>query len=218
MLRPRAGSGVASRPPMAGPVTHYNARRFAELGDLVLAVTRILDPVAMTPERLELRAFLAGAPGRAELMAAGPDQLLASEGGMAWVGIDLQCQRTSFPWDAPAERVARLERLHLQGAGPADRAVHAVNGLADWLAATWEHELTFGTWYAVRGDARCLERRDALVQSDDPARSLRTGDFGAWAATWLAGREYAVTTEPPGDFLKVLNGPLLARIESGQLG
>ena len=56
-----AGSGVATSAPIAGPVTHYHARRFEELGDLVLAVTRVLDPVSITPdppERRALRAFV----------------------------------------------------------------------------------------------------------------------------------------------------------------
>lgn len=213
-----AASGVASGAARTTPLTHYHAARIDGLGDLVLAVTRTLDPTTMTPERIELRAFRADAPGRGALAVAPPDTLLAADGGLAWVDLDLHGDRDSFPWDAPGERIARLTSMHLAGDTPADRAVHAVNGLADWLRTTWEMELAFATWFAVRGDARAFTPGEDLTDSRDPEQVVRDDDFGTWAAIWLANNEYAVTSEPPGSFLKVLNAPLLARIESGASG
>lgn len=212
------GAGIASTPAASGPVTHYHATRLDDVGDVVLAVTRILDRATCTPSRIQLRALRADATERAEILTGEGPSMLDVDGALAWVDVDLQGDHVDVPWIAPSERVARVDALHLAGASPAERAGHVVTGLADWLLTVVETELLFATWFAVRGDARALSPARSGRADEDPAGALRRGDFGTWAADWLARREYAVAHELPGTFAKVVNAPLLARVESGDVG
>ena len=203
--------GVASRPPRGGPATHYQAARLPELGDVVVAVTRVLDPVSMAPERHQFRALLASAPDRARLLQLDGEELLAADGALGWVEVDLRGGQLSEPWPAPERRVARVTGLLVAGPTPAGRAVHASNGLADWLLTLVEAELAFATWLALEGDGTALERTPDGSMS--PERTWRTGDFSTWGADWLEGRGYAVDRTQPGSFRRALNAPLLHRLQ-----
>lgn len=184
------GGGLASSPLPAGAdthATHYHAARMDELGDVVLAVTRTLDPTTAAILRLELRAFAASAPGRGALAAAGLRQMLAAPGAIAYASIEM-----ASPGDAADERrVVQLQHCVVTDAAP---TVAAAERVAHWLRRTWETELAVGSWPALRGSIAAF-----AIDGGAPAD---------WARTWLAASEHRVESAPGGSsdddrFLKV---------------
>lgn len=185
-VRTGTGGGLASSPPTpSGATTHYHAARLPQLGDVVLAVARIFDPRTAAALRIELRAFAASAQGRGALATMGASHFVDAPGSLAFASIEL-----SAPGDAADERrPATLRRCIVTDAAP---TVAAARGVADWLRATWETELAFGSWPAIIGtlDAFAVE---GGVPSD-------------WAHAWLAAAEHRIDeTSTPHSFLKVLS-------------
>lgn len=179
------GGGLASGAPV--PVTgstHFHAARLPDLGDVVLAVTRIFDPETVAARRLELRAFAASAPGRGSLASMPADALLEAPGAIAYAALELAAAGDS----ADERRAATLERCAVTDAAPTDAAAR---GVADWLRTTWETELAFGSWPAVRGSLAAF----ALGAGGSPA---------SWASAWLEATEHHVGDEIDPQFVKVL--------------
>lgn len=183
------GGGLASTHGAVGPATHFHAARLPELGDSVLAVTRTFDAATGAPLALELRAFAAAAPGRGALATASASELLDAPGAIAFAAIEL-----AAPGDASDERrPATLTQLTVSDAAPTDAAARVV---AEWLRATWEAELAFGSWPALRGSITAISAGTA---------------GGDWARSWLIDGEHRVSDE--GDFLKVLSEAWLEPLE-----
>ncbi|MCW2960104.1 MAG: hypothetical protein JWM25_1409 [Thermoleophilia bacterium] len=186
------GGGLASTSGAMAPATHFHAARLPELGDSVLAVTRTFDAETGAPLALELRSFAAAAPGRGVLATATARELLDAPGAIAFAAIEL-----AAPGDAADERrPATLTQLTLSDAAPTDSAARVV---ADWLRATWEAELAFGSWPALRGSVTAISAGTASAD---------------WARTWLTDGEHRVSGD--GDFLKVLSEAWLEPLEETQ--
>jgi hypothetical protein len=179
------GGGLASSSPAAGGVSrHYHAARLPELGDIVLAVARVFDEETGAALRIELRAFAASAPGRGALAELDERDLLEAPGAIAFASIQL-----SQPGLGADERdLATLERCIVTEAAP---TAAAARGVADWLRGTWETELAFGSWPAIRGSFDAF-----AVDGGEPAD---------WAHDWLVESEHRVTDGDPSTFLKVLS-------------
>jgi len=179
------GGGLASSGPTApGTTTNYHAARLPELGDVVLAVTRVFDRTTIAPLRIELRAFTAAAPGRGALATMHADHLLNAPGAIAYARVDLL--EAGDPADE--RRPARLQRCFVTDAAP---TAACARGVAEWLRATWETELAFGSWPALRGNL------DAFATPDG-------GAVADWARVWLKDAEHQVADSEEGAFLKVL--------------
>ncbi|MCW2926698.1 MAG: hypothetical protein JWM86_666 [Thermoleophilia bacterium] len=189
-VRQGHGGGLATGPLVAGgSTTQFHAGRFADLGDAVLAVTRIFDVDTAAALGIELRAFAATAPGRGALVQLPGDAFVDAPGAIALASL-----RLASSGDAADERrAATLLRCVVTDAAPTASAARAV---ADWLRVTWEIELAFGSWPAVRGSLEAFN-----VSGGDPA---------AWARPWLEASDHLV--EGAGDdarFLKVLSAAWL---------
>jgi len=184
-VRTGAGGGLTSSAPVAGGVaTHYHAARLPELGDTVLAVARVFDPQTSAALRLELRAFTASAPGR-----GGPAPRGAAARRRAPRAGPHAMIQLSEPGLAADERdVATLERCIVTDAAP---TAAAARGIADWLRATWETELAFGSWPAIIGTLEAF-----AIDGGEPAD---------WAREWLEQSEHRVADGEPETFLKVLS-------------
>ena len=183
------GGGLASRPPVSGATTHYHAARLPELGDVVLAVARRFDESTGASVGIELRAFAASAPARGALAAMAADEFLRSPGAIAFASL-----RLADHGDAADERrPATLSRCTVSDAAP---TAEAARGIADWLRSTWETELAFGSWPAVRGTV------DAFGDGQG-------GSSADWAPQWLRDSEHHVGDERPARFLKVLDAAWL---------
>lgn len=188
-VRSGAGGGLASGPLVSGGVTtHFHAARLPELGDTVLAVTRVFDASTNAALRIELRAFAAAAPGRGTLAGLDARSFADAPGALAFASVELATSGDA----ADERRPATLTRCVVTDAAP---TATAARGVADWLRSTWEVELAFGSWPAVRG------RLDAF--------SLDGTDPAVWAAEWLEASEHLIE---PGEhehdgprFLKVLS-------------
>jgi hypothetical protein len=169
--------------------THYHAAKLPELGDVVLAVARRFDQATGAAVGIELRAFAASAPGRGTLATLAPDEFLRAPGAIAFASL-----RLADHGDAADERrPATLARCTVSDAAP---TAEAARGIADWLRSTWETELAFGSWPAVRGTV------DAFGDGQGGA----TAD---WAEQWLRDAEHHVGSEHPARFLKVLDAAWL---------
>jgi hypothetical protein len=183
------GGGLASTPPVSsGRATHFHAARLPELGDVVLAVTRTFDPSTGAALRLELRAFAAAAPGRGTLAELPTDTLLDAPGALAVAVVEL-----SDAGDAADER--RAARLHMCLVGDAAPTAASARGVADWLRTTWETELAFASWPAVRGTLDAFARDGGAVAD--------------WARDWLVQSEHAVEDGERASFIKVLSSAWL---------
>lgn len=190
-VRTGRGGGLV-HPVATEPATHYHAARLPDIGDVVLAITRTFDPRTSAARRIELRAFTAAAPDRGRLAAVSVEELLASDGALAAVELDLARAGDV----ADERRPAELARCAFAAAA-GDRATGA--GLAEWMRRAWETELAFGSWPAIRG------RLEHVVIAERPhgrGGSVTTRP-AAWAADWLEATDHLV--EGVG-FLKVL-GP-----------
>lgn len=184
-----AGGGLASRPPVVGVVTHYHAAQLPELGDVVLAVARGFDRDTGAATSIELRAFAAGATGRGSLAQLTADEFTRAPGAIAFAQL-----RLANTGDAADERrTAELLRCTVSDAAP---TAEAARGIADWLRSTWETELAFGSWPAVRGTLDAFSERAGGVPAD-------------WADAWLRASEHLVGDEQPATFLKVLDAAWL---------
>lgn len=196
-VRHGRGGGLSSLAPgMRGASTHFRAARPAGFGDVVLAVTRVFDERTSAPTRMELRAFSASAPRRTELASLDPHELYQSPGAIAFAALEL-----SATGDAPDERrPATLIRCVVTDAAPTPQAARRV---AEWLRATWETELCFGSWPAVRGSIAAFSAPGG-------------GEVADWARTWLEESEHRVW-EAEGDtrFLKVLSDTWIQRPKPG---
>lgn len=184
-----AGGGLVSHPPVAGTVTHYHAAQLPELGDVVLAVARGFDGSTGAATSIELRAFAASAAGRGSLAQLPADEFARAPGAIAFAELSL-----ANAGDAADERrPAELVRCTVSDAAP---TAEAARGVADWLRSTWETELAFGSWPAVRGTL------DAFADSQ--------GGFASdWASEWLRASEHRVGDEQTPTFLKVLDAAWL---------
>ncbi len=180
------GGGLASAATAPrGAAMHYHAARLLELGDVVLAVARVFDAGTGAALRVELRAFTAGAPGRGTLATMRGADLLAAPGAIAYAEIEL-CA-AGDPADERGE--ATLRRCVVTDAAP---TAAAARGIADWLRATWEIELVFGSWPAIGG----------TLEAFTPPGGGAVAD---WAREWLVDGEHAVDDSDPATFLKVLS-------------
>ncbi|MCW2956182.1 MAG: hypothetical protein JWO69_1051 [Thermoleophilia bacterium] len=184
-VRTGPGGGLASTIPGGARTTHFHAANLTEFGDSVLAVTRVLDEQTGAPLALELRAFAASAPGRGALAGMQADELLAAPGAIAYAELELAEHGDA----ADERRPVTLTTCALSDAAPTEDAARQV---ADWLRTTWETELAFGSWPAVRGEV-------ATVASG--------GRSAEWAKPWLADSEHHVGDD--GRFLKVLSAAWL---------
>lgn len=172
----------------SGAAMHYHAARLPDLGDVVLAVARVFDAATGASLRIELRAFAASAPGRGALAVMRGDELLDTPGAIAYAELEL-----AAPGDeADERRTATLRRCVVTDAAP---TVAAARGIADWLRSTWEIELAFGSWPAVRGTL------DAFATAG--------GEPADWARGWLVDGEHVVDDAHPAGFLKVLSAAWL---------
>lgn len=180
-----AGGGLASTPPTGGgSATHFHAANLPELGDVVLAVTRVFDTSTGAALAIELRAFAASAPGRGSLAQMPLDALVEAPGAIAVAGLTL-----SEPGDeADERRPAVLGRCVVTDAAP---TVAAARGVAEWLRTTWETELAFASWPAVRGTTEAF--------------SIGGGAVADWARDWLTDSEHWIGEGDPAPFLKVLS-------------
>ena len=170
-VHPGRGGGLATASPVVGggTATHFHAARLPELGDTVLAVSRVFDPESAATLRIELRAFSAAAPGRGSLAQMDEAELLAAPGAIAYASLQL-----ATPGDAADERrAATLQRCIVTDAAP---TVAAARGVADWLRTTWETELAFGSWPAVTGTLSAFARDGGAVAD--------------WAHDWLLESEH----------------------------
>ncbi len=184
-VRTGPGGGLASGAPVpSGAAMHYHAARLPDLGDVVLAVARVFDADTGAALRIELRAFTAAAPGRGALATMAGDELVDAPGAIAYAELELSAQGD----EADERRAATLTRCVVTDAAP---TAAAARGIADWLRTTWETELAFGSWPAVRGTL------DAF--------STNGGASADWAREWLVDGEHHVDDADPAAFLKVLS-------------
>jgi hypothetical protein len=189
-VRPGRGGGLASAGSLvAHDATHYHAARLPELGDTVLAVRRVFDPTTAAALRLELRAFAAAAPGRGTLAAMSEQELLRASGAIAFACVELASASDA----ADERRTACLLRCVVTDAAP---TAAAARGVVEWLRATWETELAFGSWPAVGGTL------DAFA--------IDAGAPADWAREWLLDTEHHVGDGDDARFLKVLSAAWLA--------
>jgi hypothetical protein len=179
------GGGLASGAPVpSGAAVHYHAARLPDIGDVVLAVARVFDADTGAALRIELRAFTAAAPGRGALAQMPGDELVEAPGAIAFAELELSASGDS----ADERRAATLTRCVVTDAAP---TAAAARGIADWLRTTWETELAFGSWPAVRGTLEAF-----AAAGDEPAD---------WARKWLVDGEHHVDDADPATFLKVLS-------------
>lgn len=179
------GGGLASGAPVpSGAAMHYHAARLPDLGDVVLAVARVFDADTGAALRIELRAFTAAAPGRGALATMVGEELIEAPGAIAYAELELSAQGDA----ADERRAATLTRCVVTDAAP---TAGAARGIADWLRTTWETELAFGSWPAVRGTL------DAF--------STNGGAAADWAREWLVEGEHHVDDGDSAAFLKVLS-------------
>jgi len=188
--------------PRPSPLLHFHAARLPAAGDLVMAVSRHIDPTGLFPTRLEIRAFSAAAAGRGELPGLSGSELLAHDGGLAYVELKLGRVHSA---DAD-ERMAQLRSFQLRGADSAERGTHVQDGLADWLCSVLEAELLYAGGLGLRGT------RAAFLVDQPGESSSFVGDFDAWAKGWLQHRKYTIL-EDGKSFAKIVNGPLLQQLE-----
>ena len=190
-VRPGTGGGLSSSSPVAaGATTHFHAARLPDLGDAVLAVSRVFDVDTTAALRIDLRAFAASAPGRGALAEMPERELLNAPGAIAFATVEL-----SAAGDAADERrTATLTRCVVTDAAP---TAAAARGVADWLRTTWETELAFGSWPAIRGTVSAFGVAD--------------GAPADWAREWLRASEHHVAdgAEDSAAFLKVLSAAWL---------
>ncbi len=183
-------------------MSHFRATRLP-VGDVVMSVTHVLNPVHRTPSCLQLRIFRASADSRLRLHGAVGEDVIRAEGGLAWVMVDLACDTDGFPWHMPAARVARITEFLLAGEDADERRDLATVGVGDWILGAIEHELVFAGWYAISGDARAFAMPD-----DEPGRLWPVwrdaSDYGRWTRAWLGSCGYATSADEPGEFTKVL--------------
>ncbi|MEO6867207.1 MAG: hypothetical protein ABI200_04225, partial [Gaiellales bacterium] len=179
------GGGLASASTLVSATsTHYHAARLPELGDTVLAVARHFDTTTAAALAIELRAFAAAAPGRGALAEMDEQTMLDSPGAIAYAKLEL----SELGFAADERRPARLLRCVVSDAAP---TAAAARGVADWLRLTWETELAFGSWPALRGSLEAF--------------AINGGAPADWAVDWLVQSEHHVTDADPGTFLKVLS-------------
>lgn len=169
------GGGLADIEHVVAASTHFNAARLDELGDVVLAITRVLDEQRAALARIELRAFAATAPGRGSLASLPADELLQSPGAVAYAELCVADEAA----DVDERDAAQLVRFQVADGVPAPDVARTV---ADLLANAWEAELRFGSWPAVRGD-------------------LAAFAGAGWAIEWLREQSFQVGSD---GFLKVL--------------
>lgn len=188
-VRTGAGGGLATSSLLVSDsVTHFHAARLPELGDTVLAVERRFDTDTAAALAIELRAFAAAAPGRGVLAAMDEAALLAAPGAIAYARVEL----SDLGFAADERRPARLARCVVSDAAP---TVAAAIGVADWLRRTWETELAFASWPALRGTLEAF-----AVDGGAPAD---------WARAWLEQTEHRVEDGEDAAFLKVLSSAWL---------
>lgn len=169
--------------------SHFHASRLPEFGDVVLSVTRVFDDETAAALGIELRAFSATAPGRGALAELPLDKLIDAPGVIAVAELVLAAEGD----EADERRAARLTRCVVSDAAP---TVAAARGVADWLRATWETELAFGSWPAVSGTLEAFAHAG--------------GEPADWAAEWLRDGEHRLDTDArPASFLKVLSAAWL---------
>jgi hypothetical protein len=181
-VRTGRGGGLAGGPAVpSGSSTHFHAARLPEFGDVVLAVTRTFDPATAASRTIELRAFAASAPGRGALAQLPVAELVEAPGAVAAAVLELAGEGDA----ADDRRAARLVRCAVTDAAP---TAAAARGVAEWLRATWEAELAFGSWPAVEGTLAAFAHDGGAVAD--------------WAEEWLLGSEHLVDGDA---FLKVLS-------------
>ncbi len=189
-VRTGPGGGLASGAPVpSGAAMHYHAARLPDLGDVVLAVARVFDPATGAALRIELRAFTAAAPGRGAIATMSGEELLDAPGAIAYAELELSAKGD----EADERRAATLARCVVTDAAP---TAAAARGIADWLRATWETELAFGSWPAVRGTLEAFAAPGGGATAD-------------WAREWLVDGEHHVDDADPAAFLKVLSSAWL---------
>lgn len=185
-------------------LTHYHATWLGGVGDIVMAVSRYVDPATLAPTRLELRVFAARTPHRNRIPQMAAEELLAQEGGLAYVAVELAPGSPSFPFDRPSRRIARITKFRLAGSTWNQRSGHVQSGLADWVRETLESELLLGLYVELRGDAYVFGSTGRGEVSWETWRDKQS-DFGRWAADWLEEAGYDVSRQDPGRFAFALN-------------
>lgn len=193
-VRAGRGGGLATNAATsAARATHFHAAQLPGLGDVVLSVTRVFDTKTAAALALELRAFAASAPGRGALAELPIDAIVDAPGAIAVAALELSAAGD----EADERRPARLVRCVVTDAVP---TAGAARGIADWLRTTWETELSFASWPAVRGTL------DAFA--------IDGGEVADWAREWLLDTEHAVDdSATPAAFLKVLSSAWLEPIK-----
>lgn len=169
------GGGLAAIEQVAASSTHFHAARLEGVGDVVLAVTRVLDDQRAALARIELRAFVASAPGRGVLAQLPADEMILAPGAVAYAELHVADEQAGVD----ERNAAHLRRCHVTDGVPTPASARDV---ADLLAGAWEAELRFGSWPAVRGQVAAF-------------------DGAEWAIDWLRERSHQVDAE---SFLKVL--------------
>ncbi|MBC7644312.1 MAG: hypothetical protein H7123_04240 [Thermoleophilia bacterium] len=182
-------------------LTLFGASHIARLGDVVLAALTTLDAQRGTPDRIELRAFRADAPGRAALATIDDQALQTSAGFIALLQVDLRTDTSPFPADSSVDRVARLRlcalapELHEAGDVSRDRVLH-------WLLATLAVHLNLGSFATLTGDARAFLADAAPTKNDKRpyAERVAASEFGRWGRSWLASAGAHVSEVEPNTF------------------
>lgn len=189
-VRTGPGGGLASGPAVrASRASHFHAARLPELGDVVLSVTRVFDDTTAAALGIELRAFSASAPGRGALAELPLEGMLDAPGAIAAAELQLAAAGD----EADERRAAKLVRCVVSDAAP---TAAAARGVAEWLRATWETELAFGSWPAVSGTLEAFAHDG--------------GEPADWASDWLRDSEHHVDDDAtPPAFLKVLSAAWL---------
>lgn len=177
----RGGGLASSLATRSGRATHFHAARLPELGDVVLSVSRVFDTDTGAALAIELRAFAASAPGRGSLAELPIDRVVDAPGAIAAAHLELSAAGD----EADERRPATLVRCVVTDAVPTPASAR---GVAEWLRTTWETELAFASWPAVRGTM------DAFRTAG--------GEVADWASGWLTESEHRVDDDA---FLKVLS-------------
>lgn len=180
------GGGLASHSFIKSEATHYHAAAIHQLGNVVLAVTRRLDPVSAATTHLILRAFAATSPNRNNIAQLEKREFLSSAGALAISEMSL-----ALPGDEPDVRGTVV--LNYLNFTDAVISAAAMQELGDLLCSTWEAELSFGSWPALRGNINVIKAGGAIS--------------GADIANWLVEREYNISET--GSVLKVLSAAWL---------
>ena len=188
-----SASAVATR-----AMSLFGASHIPRLGNIVLSAQTTLDAEHGTPDRIELRVFRADAPARAALATIDEARLRTSDGFIALVQVDLRTDRTPFPIDSSAARIARLQLCVLAPAVSDDDSSVARERLLQWLLATLVVHLNLASFARLTGDRRAFTFDALALASRDGSGAA--DPFTTWGKPWLLAARADVSDAEPGTF------------------